>query len=420
MKFFLIIFLVIFSVTFCQTKDWPFANDGIFNPPTYYERLRLSEAVSTRPFYQWYYYAVSDYDLGVEFAMSIGVSKSSESGSKKNEGVYIMFCLVDPKNDKTFEKFEKYPLDDLSFSHDFDISVDNQKFGIHPITNNSYKIWGTLNDPQHIWYSTGNSSDLDISWSLNIQRIYGWYGQQDIESLAYIWGIIDWNTYSHDSLVSGVVTIGSKQYTLSPNSRIYCDMNWGDYFPVGPTKEFAWGWYKVLLPGKTPAEDVSIIAGSGVTSNLTLFDTMGGYFADVELGKLGKREGYRFLEGWATTPDPVVLLATASNGVFKNFSVERTNWFNYSDDLGQAQIPLTQYVYIASDTLQVSMTFQSTPELYNRLLFPQEDYIFSDFEAFGVTCHIVITSTNGTTKTLIDEVIDDAGLEFGYKIPVHF
>jgi hypothetical protein len=70
------------------------------------------------------------------------------------------------------------------------------------------------------------------------------------------------------------------------------------------------------------------------------------------------------------------------------------------------------------------MDFQSNADNYNRLLFPHEDYIFSDFEALGVTCDVSIYDISyfwwDRLKVFpqysleYDFVTDDAGLEYGY------
>ena len=127
-------------------------------------------------------------------------------------------------------------------------------------------------------------------------------------------------------------------------------------------------------------------------------------------------------------------VVTTNDGKVKKFEITQDNWVEYTDTLGSALIPLNQKVYIETDHYITIMDYFSEIEDYNRLLFPHEKYIFSDFEGLGVDVHVTITKKRNILhymwwdifnifpkKTESREVLhdfwsDDGGLEYGYDV----
>lgn len=60
----------------------------------------------------------------------------------------------------------------------------------------------------------------------------------------------------------------------------------------------------------------------------------------------------------------------------------------FQDKFGEAKIPLQQSIYFETGHHQILMEFESTVDEYNRLLYPYQDFFFSDFEALGVKAHL--------------------------------
>ena len=113
-----------------------------------------------------------------------------------------------------------------------------------------------------------------------------------------------------------------------------------------------------------------------------------------------------------------------NDGIVHKFSVDRSDWTTISDNFGSADIPLTQLCTMETDTYLVTMNFKSKETDYNRLLFPLNHELFSDFEALGVSTHLKVVY-KPTNQAIVDTVISSTtGLEFGYgvkaKIPTQF
>jgi predicted DNA-binding ribbon-helix-helix protein len=109
-----------------------------------------------------------------------------------------------------------------------------------------------------------------------------------------------------------------------------------------------------------------------------------------------------------------VAFTRASDGSLTSFNVERSNWVQLKDDVGTAFIPRSQIVTVVTSSHRVVLNFTSSLEMYNRLLFPLKDSIFSDFEALGALASVEITKTDGSLVTAFSS--SSAGLEFGYQV----
>jgi hypothetical protein len=204
-------------------------------------------------------------------------------------------------------------------------------------------------------------------------------------------------------------------------------MNWGENFPSGdPAIEYPWGWYYAGDASSNTANDLSIIAGVGRHDTGFPMGTALGKFADIRLDS-STHIGLRQNEIWS---ESYSLMETSNDGDVVQFNVDRDQWATFTDELGSASIPLHQKVTLESDHYIVVMDYYSDMGDYNRLLFPHEDYIFSDFEGLGVDVHVTVTLHTQTFSwwdifhmfptdhytTLRDFWSDDGGLEFGYDV----
>lgn len=419
-----------FSPASAGLGDIFYDSDGVVNPDPYYERYRNDEYSDSNPFFQWWYFTIKDLETNRYFAFDYSISDCASDLT--NEGTYMMFSMVDKSQNINFHKYERFPLSSFLVSNDFDIQVpvDNVvDYGIEIIDSDTYHVTGRMDNYASVWTAINCDPNLFIEWDLTIHRIYGWYGQQDCEDSLKTFGVISWNTYAHDAEVEGTITIGSTVYTISRNEnfRAYCDMNWGENFPAGdPAIDYPWGWYYAGRSDANTANDLSIIAGVGRHDAGFPFGTCLGKFADVRLDSnthIGLRQSEIWSEGYS-------LMETSNDGDVKQFNVERDQWTLFTDDIGSALIPLHQEVTLETDHYIVVMDFYSELSDYNRLLFPHEDYIFSDFEGLGVDVHVTVTYhyityswwdvfhlfPNHHYSTLEDFWTDDGGLEFGYDV----
>jgi hypothetical protein len=426
-----------------------FANDGLRNPTSYHQRYRRDEFSSDAPFFQWWYYAIKDLDSNTYFAFDYAVSGASDAGNRTSEGSYVMFSMVDlsgaaaPKprptqrqneregikgSDATlpsFHKYEKWPLDAFyAAKHVQNISIASPLYAVNVLDDDTYHVTGRMDGREHVWYADGCADDLFVEWDLVIHRIHGRFGQSDFESVFRSTGVIGWNTYAHDAEVEGTIVIGNGDerrvytFTRGDKARAYCDQNWGTSFPGGePAIDYPWGWYYVGRPHADMSHDISIIVGTGRYDRGFPLGACTGNYADVVVGRdahISFRENMIVSETFA-------LPKVCSDGDLLAFNVTRDDWITYTDKLGEAQIPLHQRVHMESEHYVITLDFFSARANYNRLLFPTEHYVFSDFEGLGVTCHVIIqTRTHATAEkvTMHDFWSDDAGLEYGYKAPL--
>ncbi|MEX2755259.1 MAG: hypothetical protein Q6365_007670, partial [Candidatus Sigynarchaeota archaeon] len=345
--------------------------------------------------------------------------------NQENRGCYVMAALVNTTS--RFHLYYKYPLESLVIANQFDFSVDDQ--ALHEIDSGRYHVKGRMENASRTWVAEGISNSSTVTWDLDVYRLVGWYGQHDMEDLIKRCGVISWNTYAYDSEVNGSIWINSTRYDIdrSPRFRIYCDMNWGETFPHGdPAIEHMWGWFYTGQPDGTPSRDFSIIAGIGRSDTTIGFgNPFHGKFASLYLHgqRIGARQGRIFDN---PQDSGAIVFQRATDGNCHVFHVDRGDWIDYTDAFGTARIPLTQIVTIETETKRVVMTFHSKASHYNRLLFPTDGYVFSDFEGLGVNCTTQIYDRSFAiydwfrtvpVYTLIETIVDhNAGIEYGYKI----
>lgn len=453
--------VLLFLPLFSHASDWkayPFmdpnkivllAKDGVVQPGSYHQRYRRAEFSANKPFFQWWYFTVKDHKNNRYFAFDYSMSDAVKDPT--NEGSYVLFAMVDKQSGRNFQKYERYPLENFKAEKDFDVTFRNNNnvdFEIKVIDDDTYHVRGKMRNSSNVWFAEGCDPDTYIEWDLVIHRIYGWYGQHDIQNIAKSVGLIHWNTYAHDSEVEGYIKIDGTTYNIERNEnfRAYCDQNWGVDFPKGkPSIDFPWGWYHVNMPNPDPSKDLSIIAGVGRHNLAAVFETSDnptklnmpgmGKFADIRLNK-DTHIGVRSIIMSPNSVEDVLMpgFVTTNDGLVKIFKIERDNWVDFTDSYGSAKIPLNQKITIETKHYKTVMDFRSTIGDYNRLLFPHENYIFSDFEALGVNVHVIVSHLTEKTvylkwdlfrkfplkikvyETIYDFWSDDGGLEYGYNV----
>ncbi len=398
-------------------------DDGVVQPGSHYQRYRASEYSSSKPFFQWYYYTIKDLTNDRYFALDLSQSFGPQDDT--NEGTYIMFSMVDQAAETAFHKYERWDISDWNVSGDFHITIPGSQYEIDPVNDDTYHITGGMTAPDKVWYADGRldgqaiDPGMAIEWDLTIYRTYGWYGQQDLESDIKDKGLISWNTYAHTSEVEGTITVDGTVYTFSrtPQYRAYCDMNWGENFPSGTPKiDYMWGWYYAGVPSNDPNGEIGMIAGVGRHDLGGTYGITEGSFADFRLPN-GERLSIREMQANKPNPedDGTTLLATAApDDSLQSWDIARSEWVLFTDSRGSDLIPLRQIVTIQTDKKRVTMDFQSALEDYNRLLFPHQDYVFSDFEGLGVTAHVTVVNRQ-TGETIVDFITNDGGVEYGYN-----
>eukprot|EP00003_Mantamonas_plastica_P011808 TRINITY_DN2172_c0_g1_i1.p1 TRINITY_DN2172_c0_g1~~TRINITY_DN2172_c0_g1_i1.p1 ORF type:complete len:435 (-),score=115.22 TRINITY_DN2172_c0_g1_i1:23-1327(-) len=429
---FLLLLLATFAISALAIPFIP--KEGLVNPPNHWQRFRQSEYEEYDQFFQWWYMKVSDQETGRYYAFAYGYLNGKQE--KTNNGAYMMFATRSGNSsDETgFVKYEKFPLPQFTNQEDFHVTIHDDSgsllYELHPTDNNdTFTMTGVMKNPKP-WHYEGCDPTLEIEWSLTFKRVYGWYGQYGIQWIARTFGHgeLAWNTHSHNSLVNGTIKIGDKVYQVSNEGtrfRGYSDMNWGSAFPqpVKPNENpfnYPWGWYQAKIPSEDSSKDISIIAGTGLTEQkdpiLPAFKIFGS-FADIRLGNethVGMRDVRVFDETWAQKD---AILQT-NDGEVISMKVDRSGYFNFTDKWGSAQIPLRQIMTLETTNHRVVMDFDSIPENYNRLFFTYDTGIFSDFEALGVNVQVNITMK--ATGQQQSYSLKTGGLEYGYKVKVHF
>ena len=396
---------------------------GIWNPSAVYQRYRNNEYPKNKPFFQWWYYSLKDYKSDRTFAFCYSMSRPVKD--PKNTGAYATFALVE--KGRKFHIYYKFPLEKFIAKNHFNVNIADDLFKIDVISDDHLKLKGKMMNPESVYVAEGVHENVEIEWDIDIKRIVGWYGQKDIEYLTKLTETISWNTYAYDSEVWGKIKIDGQEYLIERNEnfRIYCDMNWGAYFPSvkSPKKsqiEYPWGWYYTGIPNSDPKNDFSIIAGVGrMEPRFKILGIMNAKFASIYLK--GNKIDARFGTVFNSKEDRgFTFFHPSMDGTTKKFKVERSNWVEYKDKFGSAQIPLEQTVIIETKSKRIIMRYKSTIENYNRLLFPTDGYVFSDFEGLGVTCITEIYEKQRNKQFKLVEKYEDrnAGLEYGYKLDI--
>lgn len=442
-------------------------NDGVVNPEMYYMRYRADEYDPNSPFFQWWYYVIKNGCEDIYFALAINqvICPKVPEGRPDYSGTYTMFTMVEKVQKTGFHQYNRCNINDMVVNNvtesgekglTIKVLSNGMKGSIDFLNDHTYRFTGEMGCDAK-WLAEGTLKGLPIdpekgarvAWNLTFSRLYGWYGQQDMEEKLNTAKIISWNTYAHTATVEGWIEVDGERYFFNkdsvyydqltkverPKYRAYGDMNWGSNFPEGkPEVEFFWGWYYVGLPNTDCQREIGIIAGIGRTDTKSPVGICEGQFADIclpEGDRLGIRNGIILKRG---PQKPGIVLADSSSdsnspqGDVLRFEVEQSEWGEFTDSFGTSVIPYRQIVHIETKHRRITLDFQSRPENYNRLLFPHQDYLFSDFEGLGVLCQVKIEQkiyywwqiedNRPIYQTQYEFSSNDAGVQYGYKAPI--
>lgn len=450
---------------------------GEREPRAWQQRYRRDEWPRSRPFFQWYYFWISDVDnelFDTHFAISLAVSECA-SGQQDTDacsnrrGAYATASVtrVDPSGvgaPHIALRTDRYGGEHFSAATDTqfarivsDAAASNATDSGEAITisevsalddaGTRVRLRGHLRaaDKNHVFRCVNCDGfdaldgTMDISFDLVLHRQFGWFGQDGLTAhFAERWKAIQWNTYAHSSAVDGEIVLNGRKYTFredNPKQRAYADMNWGAYFPTAPPAEVApdvnvaesnaladaeqypWGWYYGGDGGRT-----SIIAGWGkmFMRGSALVGSVTAAFADVVMADAGIRIEVVYAADYGAE----VTVTTDNDGNVQalkgDFTVERSNWQTWRDDLGEAKVPLKQVVTITTNKYVIELDFTcSTLGQFARLLFPHpEDGFFSDFEALGVPMRATVSDVASNTA-IADFSTPNGGVEFGYLAKIH-
>ncbi|CAF2675424.1 unnamed protein product [Rotaria sp. Silwood2] len=174
--------------------------------------------------------------------------------------------------------------------------------------------------------------------------------------------------------------------------------------------KYAWGWYYVNIPADNKSQELSIIAGTGLSYAGEFLGVMDARFYDIRLDEKTNIE-LRTVKVWDLSFD------SCNDETLQRFEVERSYWTNITDSFGNATIPLHQLVTLKTDSYLITMDFNSVVINYNRLLSSFTSYVFSDFEGIGVSTKLLIVDKK-SEKTLRNVTVKSGGLEYGYRFNI--
>lgn len=417
--------------------DLLISKDGIWNPSTYYNRYRKDEF--SEPFTQWYYYKADNFATHESFATCYFMYWDVSSNL---QGIMMLFSYISPSGN--IEVAYKLPIEQVNYIGNY-VNFDwgnEGKFSQRATSDSQYVITGLFDNPSLIWNSyithpSYSESDL-FSWSLTFDRIIGCFSQND-DALSSS-GVL-WNSDAFDTTVSGQIQMGSNLINVGgSNWRGYHDMNWGTSFitpsddPEDPAK-YRWGWIHVTSPSAIPSNDFSLItafADQGdflglPLENQAVFASV--YNALPERQTINWKTAYADILGLKT-----VIFEECSYGTsldcFIDTSYTADDFFTYTDNFGDAQVPHHQNVVLEGEFVKIITDIYVDAEDITRLLTPSPQGIYSNFEGLGADAHVKVYRK--TYKwwdighafpqySLIKDIQNNnAGVEFGYKLPINF
>jgi hypothetical protein len=402
---------------------------------------------------------------GPHFALDYSYLKSSASETgdvatdDNNSGAYILFSQFNKDEQKNLQVYEKWSLNEFRVDNFFDVSIAHDLFLMRSIDINTIHLYGHMSYTHNkTWaYENIDPESYTIEWDFRVRRVHGWFGQALEESILADGGVIGWNTYGYVSELAddhGYIRISGKEdhklYKLGRSDyQLYADMNYGSSFPSSSSPvpvpediEYPWTWMHVyhqhqdLIVDKessTTTTTVSIVAGIGRQDNV-------GGGIDKNKADCGASDG-AYINVWINTTavgasktkslgysqilacnKTITLLKQSDDG--SSFTIEQklSNWQHLTDKFGTHLIPLEHALSIQSPNYSITIICYATTDDYLRFLFPLSTFVFSDFEAIGVPCHVVIGEKKKETDvlTLTDFWSTSTGIEFGYRAKIHF
>ena len=207
------------------------------NPSTYYQRWRweeykLMDEAGDRPFFQWRYFSLKDYERNRNYELTLGASyrRPRSAGDHDFNAVFISFGVVDTAaSPPHWVQYELLDLDSLTMEGDYNWSVQREGqlvASMVALDDNTFQLQGHLlaNSPDR-WQancSAGKPAPAhDVQFNVTLYRIYGYYAQQDVEPFAVLSGWIMWDTYSHDAELEGHILVDGQLEVAFERSPLY-------------------------------------------------------------------------------------------------------------------------------------------------------------------------------------------------------
>ena len=339
------------------------------------------------PFSDWYYVYVRDVKTRERWAFTYAMSRCSKSMPQappcSYSGAWPSVVVMRPGH-PALSYAERHPLSAWSasaVSQDAKIVGGNSSYSIRATTpdGDHIRLVGDMASPSLAW-PVAKGAQLakgGISWDLTVSRRAGWFGESWIEGmdLGRLTGAIMWSPYAHQSTVEGRITIGGETVDLGGDLgrfRAYADSNWGSTMPRPPpqstdARAYPWGWYYATQPHADPALDASIICGAGRTF-MKYAGTVYGKLCDMRIGDKLR------LSLWSWTFERLGnrTASWASDGgaqAVERFSIGRSAWSGWSDEFGNATVPMAQRLEIVTRSHNVTLSFAASQEETSRLTF---------------------------------------------------
>lgn len=295
---------------------------------------------------------------------------------------------------------DEIPLDQVAVSKYADLSYDVP--GEPARHTHRFVDDDTVHMTAH--YPADKTTDKQpMSWDFTLTRIHGVFTAEDNEAAndRTICGIGGSVHYGYNSLVKGWIAFNGQNHTFTHTNRFraYGAGSWGCSLPRGdPAIAHPWAWLWLVVPGQTPAEDLSIEFGDGRVATQSAGSIygatgiVGGYLPD------GKMWDARNIYLWNKNHNDRGLLfqATGSDGGLSHLSIIQHDWANFTDELGTAAIPLRQVFTMETLEAKIVVDCRTTLDNFFRArinVFNPETgkkTRFSDFRAVGVDANIKI------------------------------
>jgi hypothetical protein len=369
------------------------------NPPAVDSRFRGAEYSPRNPyFFQWWNYLVVDAETLDHWTLGFQLNVGNESVSRGFMGFTHM------RGPKYLRRSgASVPLRDVSTNpSNFDVKYKIGELVPYQqivIDDDTYRIVGDLTNGL-------------VSFDLTFHRVHGVIvgidqNKEQIESCVMtssLWG--------YHSEVEGTIREGNKVFTITrtPRYRAYAAGSWG-------CRILPWSWFWLIDPSETPKDDVSMAWGHADITIPGLGDVAGVFSVTAYLNKLISSRSARLWPGTSVSP---LLMASSSDHYVRDFTLQRLDWTEYSDEFGTATVPLRQIFGIATKHFNISVDFKVKLEDYFRIavitLVNDQEVVFSDFRAVAVPAHIRILKDGALVyeKT----VSTMTAVEYAYAPPV--
>ena len=390
----------------------------------------------------WYYYWLHDEQTRTHWAAAVvGVYCSQAEPKCANGGAYVTLLEIPPPGSggEVRAYGERFPINWLNGSGaeqwlevrkpDYPGEDAKAQAWIRTSPDGQYlqlQIFPS-GQPEYYWRSSGGGT-ARMMWDIEFERIFGWYGQSQLEWGAHLVGVLQWDTYMHRARVAGRVRdpTGAETPLAGDAVRGYGDSNWGVQMlhpPPGASdwSNYPWGWFVAGKRLEETGEEVSLCAGVGRTYVDPVTGVLQAKFLDI---RVGERVA---LEGVFVNAEQYGLEGGLSNhgGLgghhLDAFSVARGSWA----EIAGTRLPLQQNLTVTGGFGELEAAFEAPPGCYMLLPFPSPDGSnFLDFECLGAHASIVLRPRPGsdlahalggapefTFKT------EFAGLEFGLRGP---